>query len=471
MISAAHCPRCGAPLPGGAENLCIFCAGRLALDTDLREEGSNTPAPALGVRLGDYELLAELGRGSMGVVYRARQLSLNRDVALKVVLSGQFASEAERKRFLAEAEFAAKLDHPNIVPVHEVGSAEGRPFCAMRFVEGQSLATRLGEGFCSRRQCEAHRPPPKLLPGMRGCCVTAAALMAKVARAVHHAHQRGIIHRDLKPANILVDATGEPHVTDFGLARRLGTDSSLTLTGSPLGTPAYMSPEQACGEKTVTTASDIWSLGVILYELLAGRPPFVAENVPALLRKIAEEEPAPLARAKSEVRNPKSETVSKPETRNAETTATAPAASVPSSGFGFRGSDFPVDPDLATICLKCLEKEPTRRYASAAELADDLDRWQRNEPILARRSTTWERALKWTARLSHQRAARRAVQGVGRAGHGGAHPPRRGTAQRSPGGAGLAGPPAGRFSHSVHRSDRQRGLRPGRPPRRVGWPQ
>ena len=356
MLSAC-CPRCGAPLVGATGGICLLCAGRLALDSaDLPEQ---TDAPKQGTRLGDYELLEEIGRGAMGVVYRARQLSLKRIVALKVVQSGQFASEGERKRFVAEAELAATLDHPNIVPMYDVGTAEGRPFCAMKFIEGRSLAAMLVEGFCSRRQCEAHRSPSKLLPGVRGCCVTAADLIAKVARAMHHAHQRGIIHRDLKPGNILVDAAGEPHVTDFGLARRLGTDSSLTLTGSPLGTPAYMSPEQARGEKTVTTAADIWSLGVLLYELLAGRPPFVAENVPALLRRIAEEEPTAPRRPKS---------------------------------------DLQIDPELATICLKCLEKSPLRRYASAAELADDLDRWQRNEPILARRHTPWQRTLKWTAR-------------------------------------------------------------------------
>jgi serine/threonine protein kinase/WD40 repeat protein len=343
---------------------------------------ADVPAPGGGVCLGDYELLAELGRGAMGVVYRARQFSLKRVVALKLVQSGQFASEGERKRFLAEAELAATLDHPNIVPVYEVGSEQGRPFCAMKLVEGRSLAALLGEGFCSRRQCAAHRPPPLLLPRVRGCCVTAAALMAKIARAVHHAHQRGIIHRDLKPANILVDTAGEPHITDFGLARRLGAKSSLTLTGSPLGTPAYMAPEQARGEKTVTTSADLWSLGAILYELLTGRPPFQAENVPALLRKIVEEEPAPLRSPKSEIR-----------TRR----ATGDEAVRP-SGFGSRTSDSPIDPDLAIICFRCLEKEPARRYASAAELADDLERWQRNEPILARRSTPWERVLKWSAR-------------------------------------------------------------------------
>ena len=385
-MPSSNCPRCGAPLSGATGGVCVLCAGRLALDSAGSPDQED--APKQGARLGDYELLDELGRGAMGVVYRARQLSLKRVVALKVVQSGQFASEGERKRFLAEAELAATLDHPNIVPVHEVGTAEGRPFCAMKFVEGRSLAAMLGEGFCARRQCEAHRPPPRLLPGARGCCVTAAALIAKVARAVHHAHQRSVIHRDLKPANILVDAAGEPHVTDFGLARRLGTHSSLTLTGSPLGTPAYMSPEQARGEKTVTTASDIWSLGVMLYELLAGHPPFEAENVPALLRKIAEEEPEQLA--------------------NYDLRFTRETGSGASSGKPVvnRKSEIvnQIDPDLATIALKCLEKEPARRYASAAELADDLGRWQRNEPILARRTTGWERALKWTARHPRQAA-------------------------------------------------------------------
>jgi serine/threonine protein kinase/WD40 repeat protein len=346
----------------------------LALDS--AELPEHEGAPARGARLGDYELIEEIGRGAMGVVYRARQVSLKRIVALKVVQSGQFASEAERKRFLTEAELAATLDHPNLVPVYEVGTADGRPFCAMKLVEGRSLAAMVAEGFCSRRQCAAHCPPPMLLPGARGCCVTAAALIEKVARAVHHAHQRGVIHRDLKPGNILVDAAGEPHVMDFGLARRLDDASTLTLTGSPLGTPAYMSPEQARGEKVPTTASDIWSLGAILYELLAGRPPFVAENVPALLRKIADEEPVRFA--------------------NYELRFT----SRPAGGRVKRKSKIenPIDPDLATICLKCLEKDPARRYDSAAVLADDLDRWQRNEPILARSVTAWQRALKWIAR-------------------------------------------------------------------------
>ena len=360
MKPARSCPRCGTPLGDAADGLCLVCAGRLALETSAEETAAN--APALGVRLGDYELLAELGRGAMGVVFRARQLSLKRIVALKVVLSGQFASEAERRRFLGEVEFAATLDHPNIVPVYEVGSAEGRPFCAMKLIDGQPLAQRIASGSARVSEREA------------------AALLARAARAVHHAHQRGIIHRDLKPANILVDAAGQPHITDFGLARRVGVESSLSLTGSPLGTPAYMSPEQARGEKTITTAADIWSLGVMLYQLLAGHPPFAAENVPALLRKIVEAEPVPFTIHDSR-----------------STSGVEPGLVQRKSEIATR-----VDPDLATICLKCLEKDPARRYASAAELADDLERWLRHEPILARRSTAWERALKWSARHPHR---------------------------------------------------------------------
>jgi WD40 repeat protein/serine/threonine protein kinase len=368
MKPARSCPRCGTPLGDAADGLCLVCAGRLALETSAEETAAN--APALGVRLGDYEILDELGRGAMGVVFRARQLSLKRVVALKVVLSGQFASEAERRRFLSEVEFAATLDHPNIVPVYEVGGAEGRPFCAMKLIDGQPLAQRIAPGSTRISEREA------------------AALLARAARAVHHAHQRGIIHRDLKPANILVDAAGQPHITDFGLARRVGVDSSLSLTGSPLGTPAYMSPEQARGEKTITTAADIWSLGVMLYQLLTGRPPFEAENVPALLRKITEEEaPAFTTRGSRRKEAHASSPILEP-SRGSQSLLTS-AATI-------------IDPDLATICLKCLEKDSARRYVSAADLADDLERWQRQEPILARRSTAQERALKWCARHPHR---------------------------------------------------------------------
>jgi serine/threonine protein kinase/WD40 repeat protein len=382
----AVCPRCDAPLADTMAGLCPLCAGRLALGC---AEAPDPPEPSVKrARMGDYELLGEIGRGAAGVVYRARQLGLERVVALKIIQSGQFASEGERKRFFAEAELAATLDHPNIVPVYQVGATEGRPFCAMKLVDGRNLATLMADGFGNRGPRDSHRPPPRFMRAGHGSCVAVASLVAKVARAMHHAHLRGVIHRDLKPGNIIVDADGEPHITDFGLARRLGADSSLTLTGCPIGTPAYMSPEQARGEKTVTTAADIWSLGVILYELLAARPPFQAENVPALLRKIVEDEAAPLHAAKSAGRFPF------PRAGDAAQGARPKSA----SNAATPESRALVDPDLATICLRCLEKEPGRRYASAAELAEDLNRWRRNEPILARRATSWERASKWTAR-------------------------------------------------------------------------
>lgn len=360
-MSTVPCGRCGTPLSALNAGVCPLCAGRLALES---RDGAGERAPVAGqaVRVGDYELLEELGRGAMGLVFRARQISLKREVALKIILSGQFASEADRKRFLIEAELAATLDHPNIVTVFEVGDAGGRSFIAMKWVHGGHLGAALAEG--SGRDAGDGAAPP----GPPGCSrdVWVASLLAKAARAVHHAHLRGIIHRDLKPANILVDTAGEPYVSDFGLARRLGEDSLLTLTGSPVGTPAYMSPEQARGERTLTTGTDVWSLGVILYELLAGYPPFQAEHVPAVLRKIVEDEPAPLPVARA--------------TRNQWRQLPCP------------------DPDLATICLKCLEKDPVRRYASAADLAGDLERWLRREPIQARPTGWWVRVQKWTQR-------------------------------------------------------------------------
>ncbi len=241
-----------------------------------------------GGAFGDYELLEVLARGGMGVVYRARQISLNRLVALKMIRAGDFASDAERQRFQAEAEAAAHLDHPNIVPVYAVGEDDGQDYFAMKLIEGDSLQ-RVLSAQCPvpGQTCDVRKTP---LNTDHWSLNTLASLVAKIARAVHYAHQRGVLHRDLKPANILVDAQGEPFVTDFGLAKRLESSLDLTLSGAVLGSPNYMSPEQAAGRsREITTAADVYSLGAILYELLTGRPPFLADTPLATLRKVVED--------------------------------------------------------------------------------------------------------------------------------------------------------------------------------------
>ncbi|WP_435011199.1 protein kinase domain-containing protein [Tundrisphaera lichenicola] len=284
---------------------------------------------------GDYELLEEVARGGMGIVYKARQSSLNRLVALKMVLTGTHASPREIARFQAEAESAANLDHPNIVPVYEVGEHQGQQYFSMKFIEGTSLA--------------AH-PRASASKEVKG--------LITVARAVHHAHQRGVLHRDLKPSNVLIDPNGEPHVTDFGLAKRLtDIDRSLTDPGQVLGTPRYMPPEQAAGRKDLTVAADIYSLGVILYERLTGRTPFLGDNVLTLLRQVRETEP------------PRPSTIQPGLSR-----------------------------DLETIVLKCLDKEPSKRYLTAAELVEDLDRWCEGRPIHARPVGQAERFARWCRR-------------------------------------------------------------------------
>lgn len=289
---------------------------------------------------GDYELLEELGRGGMGVVFQARQTTLNRLVALKMILSGQLASHDDVQRFKQEAEAAANLDHPNIAPIYEIGEHRGQHYFSMKLIEGHSLR--------------------ELLPTMSHDAKAprqGVAVLVQVARAVHHAHQRGVLHRDLKPANILLDKNGTPYVTDFGLAKRVEGDSSLTTSGAVLGTPSYMAPEQAKGQKHLSTAVDVYSLGAVLYELLCGRTPFHgATPVETLLQVVSRQPDRP-----SSVQHH-------------------------------------VDRDLETIALKCLDKEPSRRYDSAAALADDLDRFLRNEPILARSPSYFEQAWRWSQR-------------------------------------------------------------------------
>ena len=339
----------------------------------LEEEAGAEPGLPAGEKsrsFGDYELLELIARGGMGVVYRARHRALHRVVALKMIRAGEFASEAERQRFQAEAEAAAHLDHPNIVPVYEVGEHDGQHYFAMKLVEGGSLAQRMANS-------------PSLITNDE-----TAQLLATIARAVHYAHQRGVLHRDLKPANILLDAHAEPFVSDFGLAKRLETSLDLTLSGAIIGTPNYMSPEQAAGRsQEITTAADIYSLGAILYELLAGQPPFQADTTLATMRMVVEEEPVPPSRlARSSQRE------------EAQTSGHTTRSQTKDQSLLTSAAPKEVDRDLETICLKCLQKQPAQRYATAQALTEDLERWLRHEPIQARPITVRERMVKWTRR-------------------------------------------------------------------------
>jgi serine/threonine-protein kinase len=285
----------------------------------------------------------------MGVVFKARQTTLNRVVALKMILAGELAGPDEVRRFRAEAEAVAALDHPNVLPVYEVGEVHGQHFFTMKLVPGGSLAGRVRS--------------------LLGRPAEAAELVAKLARAVDYAHRRGVLHRDLKPANVLLDPDGTPYVTDFGLAKTVGDDGQ-TRTGAVLGTPGYMPPEQARGEKGLTPAADVYALGAILYELLTGRPPFQGPSPLDTILEVLEREPD----------HPR---------------AVNPAA----------------DKDLALIALKCLQKDPARRYPTAAALADDLDRFLAGEPITVRRQAALHRVGGW-ARREPGLACRLAVIGA-----------------------------------------------------------
>ena len=346
MTQPRICPDCGAELASDApDGACPACALRGALSPESGDGSAANPPPTStsspGTKVhyfGDYEIGAEIGRGGMGVVYKARQVSLNRDVALKMILAGRLASEAEVKRFVHEARAAANLQHPNIVAVHEVGVHDGHHYYSMDFIEGRNLE-------------ELARQQP--LPAQQ-----AAQYMRAIADAIHFAHEHGTLHRDLKPTNILINIFDQPRVTDFGLARCEGLDPHLTASGQVLGTPGFISPEQAQAKSAVVGPhSDVYSAGAVLYYLLTQRAPFAAGSVADTLHLVIHHEPV------------------------------SPRALNPS-----------VPRDLETICLKCLDKDPARRYPSAQDLSDELGRFTKGEPILACPPNVAERAWRWCAR-------------------------------------------------------------------------
>lgn len=334
------------PVPLAGEQPTVSLRGSSATPLgDLPDTVAETPrTPATSdsgaklTRFGDYEILGEIARGGMGVVYRARERRLNRTVALKMILAGNLATATDIKRFYTEAKAAAALEHSGIVPIYEIGEQAGQHFFSMAYIDGQSLQSRLKEGPLPARE--------------------AAELLQVITEAVQYAHARGIIHRDLKPHNILLDGEGKPKITDFGLAKRLDSQEGMTSTGDVLGTPSYMAPEQAQGNlAAIGPLTDIYALGAVLYATLTARPPFQAATIAETLRQVIEQEPV------------------------------SPAMLNPATPA-----------DLETICLKCLQKDPGRRYASADEMAKDLGRFLRGEPILARPVSQSERLLRWCKR-------------------------------------------------------------------------
>jgi serine/threonine protein kinase/tetratricopeptide (TPR) repeat protein len=335
------CRKCGAAIPPDSPQhscgACLLETGLGPVEPEGEINADLAPGPTL-MDFGDYELLEQIGRGGQGVVFRARQKSLNRTVALKVISLGQWASKTHLKRFRLEAEAAARLEHPGIVPIHEVGERDGQCYFSMKFVEGGQLDEVVKQTPMPIRQ--------------------AVELITKVARTVHYAHEHGILHRDIKPGNILLDKKGEPHLTDFGLARLVESESTVTRTMEVLGTPSYMAPEQAVGNNAaVSSAADVYGLGAVLYQLLTGQPPFAGGTTYETIKLLLDNEPRQPRQL-----NPK------------------------------------IDRDLSTICLKCLEKDPKRRYSSALALAEDLERWLKHEPISARHTGIVGRSKKWVRR-------------------------------------------------------------------------
>jgi serine/threonine protein kinase len=354
MSTDRTCHRCGAELlPDAHGGLCSACLLESALAESLEPPGLDMSATILADdsvqrlqrpglaplrEFGQYELLAEIARGGQGVVFKAWQRSLNRVVALKMIALGSWATEPHLKRFKMEAEAAANLDHPQIVPIYEIGQVGGQHYFTMKLVEGTSLRQATSDGPLDPRR--------------------AAAIIATVARAIHYAHERGILHRDIKPGNVLLDSEDRAYVTDFGLAKLIENESTVTHTMDVLGTPSYMPPEQASGRaKDLTRAGDVYGLGAVLYELLTANPPFAGGTTLETIRQVLEKEPR-----RPKLWNPK------------------------------------VDRDLEVICLKCLEKSPAARYATAEALAEDLEHWQRHEPIRARPSGLLDRGIKWLRR-------------------------------------------------------------------------
>ncbi len=341
ITTGTFCRKCGAAIPPNSpQHSCGACLLETGLGSDEAVAGGGDPGRPMPMLMdfGDYELLEQIGRGGQGVVFRARQKSLNRIVALKVIGLGQWATEAHLKRFRLEAEAAARLEHPGIVPIHEVGERDGSCYFSMKFIEGGQLDD------VPRRQ-----PMP---------IRHAVGLIVKVARTVHYAHEHRILHRDIKPGNILLDEKGEPHLTDFGLARLVESESTVTRTLEVLGTPSYMAPEQAVGNNAaIGSVTDVYGLGAVLYQLLTGQPPFAGGTTYETIKLLLDTEPRP-----PRLLNPK------------------------------------VDRDLSTICLKCLEKDPQRRYSSALALVEDLERWLEHEPIQARRTGVFTRGRKWMRR-------------------------------------------------------------------------